>query len=198
MAANPFSTPAEPLLPKQVAFCAEYLIDAKPTAAAIRAGYAESSAAGTAIQLLNDSRIVDVIARGQAQRLARVNMQADTVIVELSALAFSRIDHYRVDNDGNVCLAEGAPQNAMAAVQSVDCTTIEKFDTKTGEATRTRNVKLKLWDKPGALKLMGKHANVAACFDKVEVTGKDGGPIAVERVIREVIHHPHENVDAVH
>ncbi len=46
----------------------------------------------------------------------------------------------------------------------------------------TYEVEFRLWDKPGSLKLMGKHAGVAACFDKLEVTGKDGGPIAITQV----------------
>jgi phage terminase small subunit len=182
VASNPFSTHDEPLLPKAVAFIAEYLVDAKVPAAAERAGYSDGDA--SAASLLRDPRIVDAIKRGQAQRLARVNLQADTVVVELAALAFSRIDHYVVDDDGNVQLTEGAPENAMAAIQSVKRKKTVRED-KDGNLTITYDVELRLWDKPGSLKLLGKHANVAACFDQMRVTGQDGEPLEViTRIVR--------------
>jgi phage terminase small subunit len=186
MSANPFSNPDEPFLPRQQAFIAEYLIDAKPEAAAVRAGYEPDSAAGSAGNLLRNPRIIDAIKRGQAQRLARVNMQADTVIVELAALALSRIDHYVVDDDGNVQLTAGAPENAMAAIQSVKRKKTVR-EAKNGELIITYDVEIKLWDKPGALKLMGKHAGVAACFDKLVVTGPHGGPIEMITEVRRVL-----------
>jgi hypothetical protein len=38
------------------------------------------------------------------------------------------------------------------------------------------DVEVELWDKPNALKLMGRHVGLFP--DKVEVTGKDGEPLA--------------------
>jgi hypothetical protein len=60
----------------------------------------------------------------------------------------------------------------MAAVKS-----LKKKTRVAPDGTVTYEVEFALWDKPGQLKLMGKHAGVAACSDRVEITGKDGGPI---------------------
>lgn len=183
-------TPERPLTPRQQAFVAEYLIDLNGTQAAIRAGYSPNSANEQAAQLLAELSIAAAVERGKAQRLSRVNITADSVLSEMHALATSRAEHYIIDDDGNVQLAEGAPDNAMAAIKSVKRKKRVFFDKTTGEVDHIDyDVELQLWDKPGTLKLMGKHANVAACFDKMEVSGPGGGPIPVE-VVRSVIVDP--------
>ena len=166
------------LNPRQVAFVAEYLIDLNGTQAAIRAGYAPNSANEQAVALLAHPSISKAIARGKAQRLSRVNITADTVLQEMSALALSNVSHYVISDDGQVELAEGAPENAMAAIQSIKRRKTVR-ETRDGELFITYDVELRLWNKPEPLKLMGKHANVAACFDRLEVTGAGGGPIEV-------------------
>jgi phage terminase small subunit len=167
------------LTPRQAAFVAEYLIDLNGTQAAIRAGYAQDSAGVEATRLLTNANIADAVARGKAQRLSRVNTTAESVLHEMSALAQSRIDHYVVTDEGQVTLAEGAPENAMAAVQSIKRKTRVYYDKVHNAEVREYDVEIRLWNKPEPLKLMGRHANVAACFDRVEVTGKDGGPIEI-------------------
>lgn len=102
----------------------------------------------------------------------------------MSALALSRIDHYIVDDDGNVKLAEGAPDNAMAAVQSVKRKKIVKED-RAGNLTITYDVEIRLWDKPQPLKLTGRHVGLYP--DKVEITGKGGGPIETVTEVRRTI-----------
>jgi len=67
-------------------------------------------------------------------------------------------------------LAEGAPEDAMAAVQSIKRKTrVDK------DGSVTFDVELRLWDKPAPLKLTGRHVGLYP--DRVEVVGKDGGPI---------------------
>ena len=111
-------------------------------------------------------------------------MDADEVLSETAALAQSRVDNYVVDDDGNVALAEGAPEDAMAAVQSIKRRITTRTD-RDGITTKTVDVELKLWDKPGSLKLMGKHRGIFA--DRVEVTGKDGAPLEVTRIERVIM-----------
>jgi phage terminase small subunit len=176
------------LTERQRAFVAEYLIDLNGTQAAIRAGYAPNSAGEQAVRLLADARIAAAVERGKAARNARVGITADTVLSEMAALATSNIDHYVIDDDGNVVLAPGAPTGAMSAVQSVQKKIRKHYDKETGALTGIDyDVSLKLWDKPNPLKLMGKHVGIKAFFDKVEVTGPNGGPVQVERVVREVV-----------
>jgi phage terminase small subunit len=171
-----------PLPPRQVAFIEQYLIDNNATQAAIRVGYSPETAQEQSSRLLSNVIVKARVAKAQAERLVRVNITADTVLHEMSALALANVNHYVIDPRGQVTLAPGAPQNAMAAVQS-----IKKKTTVKPNGDVEYHVELRLWDKPGSLKLMGKHANVAACFDKVEVTGKDGGPIETITEVRRVV-----------
>jgi phage terminase small subunit len=171
-----------PLAPRQEAFVREYLLDSNGAAAAIRSGYSPNAAAAIATRLLNNANVAAAVATGKAQRLSRTTLQGDVIVQELATLALSNVKHYVITDEGEVTLAAGAPPNAFAAIQSIDRTTTEKEDPKTGEITRTYNVKLKLWDKPNPLKLLGKHAGIASFADRVEITGRNGGPIEIAAV----------------
>lgn len=172
------------LTPRQAAFVAEYLIDLNGAQAAIRAGYSAHTAKEIASENLTKPYIADAVERGKAQRISRVNVTQDNVLQEVSLLAHSNINHYYVDDNGQVTLNEGAPDSAMAAVQSVKRKKTVKED-RDGNVTITYDVELRLWDKPNQLKLMGRHVGLFA--DRVEHVGKDGGPIEtitkVERLI---------------
>lgn len=179
----------KPLSRKQAQFVAEYLCDLNATQAAIRAGYSAKTAQSQASQLVAMPHVAAAIERSQAQRSARVNIKQDDVLHEVSALALSRIDHYVVDDDGNVQLADGAPDNALAAVESVKRRKTTRTDPVTKETVTTWDVEIKLYDKPGQLKLLGRHVGLFP--DKVEHTGANGGPIEmVTRVERVVIGGP--------
>jgi phage terminase small subunit len=170
-------SPEARLNPRQAAFVREYLVDLNGTQAAIRAGYSAACASVQASKLVADPKIADAIERGKAQRLASVNIAAADVLSEMDALARSNICHYVISDEGQVELAPGAPDNAMAAIKS-----IKKKTRVDKDGSRTYDVEVQLWDKPGSLKLMGKHAGVKAFFDKVEVSGPDGGPIPITEV----------------
>ena len=182
---------SESLNPKQIAFVREYLIDLNATQAAIRAGYSPATAGQSGHEYLNIPKIAEAIAVGKAQRLSRVNMTQDTVLEEMAALAKSSLDDYDIDDRGNVVLAEGAPRNAMAAVQSI------KKKIRHDKDGVTYEVELRLWDKPGPLKLMGKHAGVRAFSDRVEHTGKDGAPIEFAQLTTEELLARHRELSEV-
>ena len=169
----------ETLTPRQAAFVAEYLIDLNGYQAAVRAGYAENST-GEAVRLLANARIAAAIERGKAQRLSRVNTTADSVLTELSILANSCVEHYVLDDFGQLRAAPDAPDGVMRAVKSIKRTV--KHDKDGGVSY---DVKFELWDKPGQLKLMGKHAGVAACFDSVRLAGHDGGALDLNQLTTE-------------
>lgn len=75
------------LTPKQDAFVAEYLVDLNATQAAIRAGYSEHTAASIGHELLTKSEIQAAIAEAKAVRASRLEIDADTVLRELLAIA---------------------------------------------------------------------------------------------------------------
>ena len=187
---SPSDKAPPPLTPKQQRFVEEYLIDLNGTQAAIRAGYSPMTATQIASEYLTKPNIAAAVARGKAQRLSRVNTTADSVLHEMSLLASSNVDHYFVDDFGNLKPTDDAPDGAMRAISS-----IKKKIRHDKDGSITYEVEFRLWDKPGSLKLMGKHANVKACFDKVEVTGPDGGPIPIT-MVRSVIVDPKEGGDA--
>lgn len=175
------------LTPRQAAFVKEYLVDLNATQAAVRAGYSSDSAQAQSSVLMTQPHIAAAVERGKAQRAARVNVQQDEIIHELAALANSRVDHYVVDDNGNIQLAEGAPDNAMAAVKSVKRRKTIRED-KAGNITIVYDVTIELHDKPGQLKLLGRHIGLFA--DKIEHTGRNGGPIETVTRIESVIVDP--------
>ncbi len=179
----------KPLNRRQQQFVCEFLIDLNATQAAVRAGYSVASAQEIGSRLLSEPNIAAAVEIARAQRQSRIEVKQDDVIHEVSALAFSRIDHYVVDDNGDVQLTAGAPENAMAAIESIDRRKTVRED-KDGNITITYDVKIKLHDKPGQLKLIGRHVGLFP--DKVEHTGKGGGPIDVVTRIEQVIVDPKE------
>lgn len=171
----------KPLSPRRAMFVAEYLVDLNATQAAIRAGYSPHTANEQGNALLANLSVKAAIERGKAQRLARVNTTADSVIHEMSLLSNSSIEHYYIDNYGQLKATDEAPEGAMRAIKS-----LKRKVRHDKEGNITYEVEFQFWDKPGSLKLMGKHANVPACFDRVEVTGKDGGPV-ITQIVRELV-----------
>jgi len=170
---------AEDLPPRQRAFVREFLLDHNGTQAAIRVGFSPHTARSIASEYLAKPGIAAAVARGEAELISRNNLKQDVIVRELATLALSNVNHYKITDEGEVSLAPGAPPNAMAAVQAIDKTTTEKIDPKSGEITRTYNVKLKLWEKTSSLKQLGKHVGISSFIDRLEVTGKDGGPIEI-------------------
>lgn len=174
---------------KEWAFAREYIIDFNGLQAIWRAGCfrvtSDESAGVGACNLLKRPRVQAALQILKAQRASRVNMTADSVLSEMAALSHSDINHYTVDDNGKIQLVEGAPSNAMSAIQSVKHRKTIKED-KDGNVTITHDVEIKLWDKPTPLKLMGKHVGLFP--DKMELTGKDGKPIeTVTRIERVVV-----------
>lgn len=158
------------LNPKRQRFIAEYLVDLNATQAAIRAGYSRKTAEVQGCRLLRNVQIQDAIAVSQRQRAERTGITQDRVLAELELLAFSDLTHYILDDHGNVQLDASAPVGAMRALQSIKRKIISRGSGKDREVTR--EVEIRLWDKPGPLKLAGQHVGLFA--EQHERRGKDG------------------------
>lgn len=173
------------LTPRQAAFVEQYLLDLNGKQAAIRAGYSPASAAATAATIQTYPNVAKAIERGIAQRAIRVGVTQEHVLSEMALLANSRIDHFFIDDEGQVKVVEGAPDGAMAAIQGITRRTTIKYDKEGNIVGKTYDVSIRLWDKPNPLKLMGKHVGLFP--DRMEHSGPNGGPIEtvskVERVI---------------
>jgi phage terminase small subunit len=71
------------LTPKQQTFVNEYLIDLNSTQAAIRAGYSAKTARAIGGENLTKPDIAEAIAKAQAERAGRTQIDADWVLREL-------------------------------------------------------------------------------------------------------------------
>jgi phage terminase small subunit len=163
------------LTPRQARFVEEYLIDLNATKAAERAGFSAKTVHVQGPRLLANVRVAEAIAAAKEKRLARVEITQDRVLRELAALAFSNLTHFEVDDFGKITLAPDAPTNAHAAVSS-----IKHRITRDEDGNTTREVEIKLWDKPSMVKIAGRHTNTPGFWDRMEVSGPDGKPIEIQ------------------
>ncbi len=83
-------------------------------------------------------------------------------------------DYVFNEDDGSITLAEGAPPDAMRAIKSVKKKRKEWSDGSGEGHTVQWECELSFWDKPGMVKLAGRHKAVEGFSDRVEVTDKDG------------------------
>ncbi len=125
--------------------------------------------------MLGHVGVAAAIETGKAKLSAKTGITQERVLCELEMLAFSNVTSYVVNEAGDVDVAPGIPKAALRAIQS-----IEREEWSDGEGGgHTVKVKLKFWDKPGMLKLAGRHVGLFP--DRVEVTGKDGKDLMPSR-----------------
>lgn len=155
------------LNPKQQRFVEEYLVDLNATQAAIRAGYSPKTAGQIGERLLKKVEIQQALAERMKARQARTEITQDMVLDELAKIAFG--DQRRVMTWG----PSGVKLRASETLTSEDAAIVAEVSESVTAAGGT--LKLKTHDKVGALKLLGEHLGMFK--QRVEVTGKDGGPI---------------------
>lgn len=188
---------------RERAFCREYMIDRNATQAVYRCGcYAVNSdhaASSQGTRLMSRPCVTALLAVLSAQHAARTSMTADAVLHEMSLLSHSNVGHYVIDDNGQIQLTAGAPEGAMSAIKSVKRKKTIRQERESakgaddGAIVITYDVELTLWDKPEPLKLMGRHVGLFP--NKVEVTGKGGGPIeTVTEIKRTIVKSPVEPV----
>ena len=158
------------LNPKQQRFVDEYLVDLNATQAAIRAGYSQKTAASQGERLLKKAEVQQALSRRMKAREQRTEVTQDRVVKELAKIAFGDPRNVMSWGPGGVTLKASAEltDDEAALVSEVSETTTE----------RGGSLKLKTNDKLKALELLGRHLGMFR--DKVEVTGKDGGPIQTQ------------------
>lgn len=163
------------LTPKQERFVAEYLIDLNATQAAIRAGYSVKTAPEQASRLLMNVKVAEAVQMAMKAREQRTEITQDRVLKELAKLGFANMqDYMSVTQEGEpfADLSKLTRDQAAAITEF----TVEDFTEGRGDDARdVRRVKFKLADKRAALVDIGKHLGMFK--DKLELTGKDAGPI---------------------
>lgn len=173
-----------PLTPKQKRFVEEYLIDLNATQAAIRAGYSQKTAKEIGCENLTKPNIEIAIQTALAARSKRTEITAEMVLAELARVGFSNMAHYAKWNPDGVTLvdSDNLTDDAARCVAEVSQTVTAEGGT----------VKFKLHDKVSALEKLGRHLGMFT--EKVEVTGKNGGPLeltdAKAALLRGIVPHP--------
>lgn len=158
---------------KQQVFIREYLVDKNGKRAAIRAGYSAKTAESMASRLLRNAKVQAELQTALDEQLERVEVRADEVLRELLRLAM--IDTSRAyDAEGRLLHPKDMPEDVRRAVSSFQ---VEALLAGRGTEIGT-TTKVKFWDKPRALELLAKHLGLLK--ERMEVTGKDGGPIQTE------------------
>lgn len=165
------------LTPKQAAFVREYLKDLNATAAYKRAGYKATGngAEVNAGKLLRNTQVQAAIQAAMDARAKRTEIQADRVLQEIAHAAFLDPIELFAPN-GTLKPLEAMPEAARRAIAGLE---VEEIFEGTGKARRWKGYlkKIKLVSKEGTLQLAGRHLKLFT--DRTELTGKDGGPIAV-------------------
>lgn len=169
---------------KQRRFVDEYLIDLNATQAAIRAGYSAKTAASQGERLLRNVEIQALLTERMKAREQRTDVTQDRVVNELAKIAFGDPRKVMAWGPSGVKLKDSAEltDDEAAFVSEVSETTTEHGG----------SLKLKTNDKLKALELLGRHLGMFK--EKVELTGKDGGPVQHATVSKEELAEAVRNV----
>ena len=163
------STQFKPLTVQQEAYCQEYVkCPENQTQAAINAGYSPNTAGKFASQNMRDARIQKRIAELMEERNKRLRVSADYVLLRL--VEIDQMDVLDILNDdGSLKPIREWPKIWRTTLSGFDLSsTIMNMDETSIE---TILKKIKWPDKVKNLELIGKHVDVMAFKERLEVSG---------------------------
>lgn len=162
---------AKTLTAKQAAFVVEYLIDFNAGQAAIRAGYSAKTARRIGHQQLHTPTIQAAIAAAMQARSERTAIDADWVLKRLASEADADLAEL-FDEAGNLHQVKNWPmvfRKGLIAGIEVN----ELFEGRGDDRKSIGLVKkIKLVDRTKLIELIGKHVDVRAFRDQIELSGK--------------------------
>ncbi|HXS24369.1 MAG TPA: terminase small subunit [Gemmatimonadales bacterium] len=159
------SVAVQKLNARHIAFVAEFVVCLNATQAAIKAGYSTKTAAIQGSQLLRMPKIAEAIEKARSRAMIKADFDQAKVLGELGLLAFSDVDNYMVDElTGKLVAAPNAPPGVMRAVSAVKYRAVTD-----AEGRIERTVEFRLWDKPGSLKLAGRHVGLFPGKDQAAI-----------------------------
>lgn len=170
----------------QKLFVQEYLVDLNATQAAVRAGYSPKTANEMAAKLMKNEKIQAAIQQAMSAREKRTMITQDRVLAELAKIGFADIKQYLkykttktvVDYDPET----GEPViDYKQIIDVIDSSQVDGSVIQEVSIGKDGTFKFKLHDKMAALDKIGKHLGMFT--DKMELTGKDGGPVQTIQVI---------------
>ncbi|MBM3606484.1 MAG: terminase small subunit [Alphaproteobacteria bacterium] len=157
------------LTAKQARFVDEYLVDLNATQAAIRAGYSAQQARSIGHQNLLKPAIAEAIAAAQAARAQRTAIDADWVLRRLADEAVADLADILTENGAVKPVKDWPPIWRQGLVAGLDVAENTVEGVKVGQT-----VKVKLSDRIKRIELIGKHVNVQAFREKVDISNPDG------------------------
>ncbi|WP_436922278.1 terminase small subunit [Klebsiella aerogenes] len=175
------STQFKPLTVQQEAYCQEYVkCPENQTQAAINAGYSPNTAGKFASQNMRDARIQKRIAELMEDRNKRLRVSADYVLLRLVEIDQMDVLDILNDDGGLKPIAEW-PKVWRTSLSAMDIATIKttqaSLQKENGEADLSVEdvehilKKVKWPDKVKNLELIGKHVDVNAFKERLEVSG---------------------------
>jgi len=142
-----------PLTPKQQRFVAEYLKDLNATQAAIRAGFSERTAAQIGYEYLRKPQIAAAVAEATAAQLEKADLSAARVKEEMRRIGFFDVRSLFHSNGRLKGMHELSAEQG-AAIASLE---VIVKNAEAGDGHQDVVHKLKVWDKPRVLEMLGKH-----------------------------------------
>lgn len=155
---------------KQELFCNEYIIDLNATQAAIRAGYSEKTAQEQSSRLLSNVMVSDRVRDLNIARQKRTQVDADYVLTRLKEInELDIIDILTDDMQAFRPISEW-PKSWRISISGLDMQEIISG----GDDPIEKVVKKIKWpDKTKNLELIGKHVNVQAFKERVDVSASE-------------------------
>lgn len=161
--------PPRRLTPMQRLFALEHIVDLNATRAAIRAGFSEKSAAQQAHALMKNPLVLAEIERQKAERMDRIRMDADKLLVRLFEEADADLaDLYETDGSLKP-VRDWPPIWRKGLVTGIEANEM----LGTGDDGEEKPVigiirKVRLADRHKVKELIGRHTRVGAWKDRVE------------------------------
>jgi phage terminase small subunit len=145
------------------------------------AGYKakDRAADANASRLLAFANVAARVAELQKEAAKGAVMTGREVLEELSKLGRANMADYMQVGPGGDPVLNFANLTRDQAAALVEVTVEDFLDGRGEDAREVRRVKFRLADKRGALGLLGKHLGLFK--ERVEHTGKDGGPLEVKQ-----------------
>ena len=177
--AEPEEKPPSDKPSKRDLFVREFLVDLNATQAAIRAGYSERSAYNQGNRLLKDDAIQSSIRAAMAERMDRLQIDADFVLDRLTDHVEALLSDIYQDNGCLKPVHEWPDVFQRGLIVGFE--NEETFEWE-GEGKERKQVwtgyirKVKLTDRFKHLEAIGRHTEVRAFKDSVELEAK--GPLA--------------------
>lgn len=156
------------LTDKQRRFVEEYLRDLNATQAAIRTGYSKKTAASQGERLLRNAEISAAVRNAQEERSRRTKIDADYVLNRLAEI--DQLDLLDIMNDDmSIKPISQWPKAWRQYLSGFDLA--EMFEGRGEDREMVGLLKKIKWpDKVRNLELLGKHVNVNAFREQVDVT----------------------------